>query len=113
MNGMTIATTIARSALAALLLTSGLSACGTGVTSSSGESAEDVVNVYNWAEYIAPETIETFEAEFGIKVNYDVFDSNEVLEAKLLAGSSGYDVVVPSASFMARSALAMPYISGI
>ncbi len=61
-----------------------------------------VLNIYNWSDYIAEDTIEKFEKETGIKVTYDVFDSNEVLEAKLLAGSSGYDLVVPSASFMAR-----------
>ena len=63
---------------------------------------EKVLNVYNWSDYIAEDTIATFEAETGIKVNYDVFDSNEVLEAKLLAGKSGYDVVVPSGSFLER-----------
>jgi len=63
---------------------------------------EKVVNVYNWSDYIDPKTIEQFTAETGIKVNYDVFDSNEVLETKLLAGNTGYDVVVPSASFMER-----------
>ena len=63
---------------------------------------EKVINVYNWSDYIDPKTIEQFTAETGIKVNYDVFDSNEVLETKLLAGNTGYDVVVPSASFMER-----------
>ncbi|MEO1067327.1 MAG: polyamine ABC transporter substrate-binding protein [Pseudomonadota bacterium] len=63
---------------------------------------EKVLNVYNWSDYIAEDTLRKFEAETGIKVNYDVFDSNEVLEAKLLAGNTGYDVVVPTASFLAR-----------
>ncbi len=63
---------------------------------------EPVLNVYNWADYIATDTIANFEKETGIKVHYDVFDSNEVLEAKLLAGNTGYDVVVPSANFVAR-----------
>lgn len=63
---------------------------------------EKVLNVYNWSDYIAEDTISNFEKRTGIKVNYDVFDSNEVLEAKLLAGSSGYDIVVPSAAFMER-----------
>ena len=63
---------------------------------------EKVLNVYNWSDYIAEDTIVKFEKETGIKVNYDVFDGNEILEAKLLAGSSGYDVVVPSASFIDR-----------
>lgn len=60
-------------------------------------SAEEVVNVYNWSEYIAPEVLETFKTETGIRVVYDVYDSNEMLEAKLLTGGSGYDVVFPSA----------------
>lgn len=65
--------------------------------------AEDkVLNVYNWSDYIAEDTLANFEAETGIKVTYDVFDSNDVLEAKLLSGKTGYDVVVPSATFMAR-----------
>jgi len=63
---------------------------------------EKVLNVYNWSDYIEESVIPAFEAETGIKVNYDVFDSNEVLETKLLAGSTGYDVVVPSASFLER-----------
>jgi putrescine transport system substrate-binding protein len=63
---------------------------------------EKVLNVYNWSDYIAEDTIAKFEEKTGIKVNYDVFDSNEVLEAKLLAGNSGYDVVVPTASFLER-----------
>ncbi len=63
---------------------------------------EKVVNVYNWSDYIDPATLEQFTAETGIKVNYDVFDSNEVLETKLLAGKTGYDVVVPGAAFMER-----------
>ena len=61
---------------------------------------EKVVNVYNWSDYIDPKTLEDFTKETGIKVNYDVFDSNEVLQTKLLAGNTGYDVVVPSASFL-------------
>ena len=63
---------------------------------------EKVLNVYNWSDYVAEDTISNFEERTGIKVNYDVFDSNEVLEAKLLAGNTGYDIVVPSASFMER-----------
>ncbi|HCH00567.1 MAG TPA: polyamine ABC transporter substrate-binding protein [Vibrio sp.] len=63
---------------------------------------EQVLHVYNWSSYIAPNTISDFEKQTGIKVVYDVFDSNEVLEAKLLAGRSGYDVVVPSNNFLAK-----------
>ncbi len=55
------------------------------------------LNVYNWSDYIGETTLEDFVAETGVEVNYDVYDSNDVLEAKLLAGNSGYDVVVPTA----------------
>jgi putrescine transport system substrate-binding protein len=58
--------------------------------------------IYNWSDYIDESVIAEFEAETGIDVTYDVFDSNEILETKLLAGASGYDLVVPSASFMSR-----------
>src|SRR5689334_4805052 len=64
--------------------------------------AEKVVNVYNWSDYIDPDVLKSFEAETGVKVNYEVMDSNELLETKLVAGRTGYDVVVPSASFLAR-----------
>jgi len=64
--------------------------------------AERKVNVYNWSDYIGDDVIAKFEKESGIKVVYDVFDSNEVLEGKLLAGRTGYDVVVPSSDFMGR-----------
>ncbi|MGF1630695.1 MAG: polyamine ABC transporter substrate-binding protein [Kiloniellaceae bacterium] len=63
---------------------------------------EKVVNVYNWSDYIDESILADFEKETGIKVVYDVFDSNEVLETKLLAGGSGYDVVVPTGTFLAR-----------
>ncbi len=58
-----------------------------------------VLNVYNWSDYIADDTIKNFEKETGIKVNYDNYDTNEVLHAKLVAGQTGYDVVVPSSHF--------------
>ncbi len=64
--------------------------------------AEKTLNVYNWSDYIEESVIADFEAETGIDVTYDVFDSNEVLETKLLAGTTGYDIVVPSASFLER-----------
>jgi putrescine transport system substrate-binding protein len=68
---------------------------------------ENVLNIYNWSDYIADDTVTRFEAETGIKVHYDVYDANEVLETKLLAGHSGYDLVVPTASpFLAREAKA-------
>src|SRR5215510_13433803 len=55
--------------------------------------AEKVVNVYNWSDYIAPDVLQDFEKETGVKVNYEVMDSNELLETKLVAGRTGYDVV--------------------
>lgn len=63
---------------------------------------EKVVNVYNWSDYIDESVLEEFTKETGIKVRYDVFDSNEVLETKLLGGKTGYDVVVPTGSFLQR-----------
>src|SRR6187431_955292 len=84
------ARTLAMAAL--LVMTSGL----------SWAQEEKVLNVYNWSDYVASDTLEEFTRRTGIKVNYDVYDSNEVLEAKLLVGKSGYDVVFPSA---------MPYLA--
>lgn len=63
---------------------------------------ERVVNIYNWAEYTAPDTVSGFETATGIKARYDVYDSNDTLQAKLLTGKSGYDVVVPSTNYAAR-----------
>ena len=75
-------------------------------SSDSGDpgGGADVVNIYNWADYIAPDTLEKFEAEYGVKVNYDIYDSSEVVDVKLLAGNSGYDVVVHSNQFSSRLA---------
>ena len=71
---------------------------------------EKRLHVYNWSDYIAPDTIANFTKETGIEVTYDVYDGNEVLEAKLLAGRSGFDIVVPSASpYMARQIAAGAY----
>jgi putrescine transport system substrate-binding protein len=61
-----------------------------------------VVNVYNWSDYIEPAVIEQFTKDTGISVRYDTFDSNDTLETKLLAGRSGYDVVVPTGYFLER-----------
>lgn len=66
------------------------------------QAQERVVNVYNWSDYIDQSILEDFTKETGIKVVYDVFDSNEILETKLLSGGTGYDVVVPTAHFLAR-----------
>lgn len=85
-----------------------LAACGgkqDGSTGSGdGKAAGDdkTLNVYNWSDYIAEDTIPAFEKKSGVKVVYDVFDSNEMVETKLLAGSSGYDIVVPTLNFLGR-----------
>ena len=63
---------------------------------------EKVLNVYNWSDYIQPSVIADFEKEYGIRVNYDVFDSNEILETKLLTGHTNYDLVAPSGPFLER-----------
>lgn len=79
-----------------------LAACGgsqpePGGTGAAGGPEEKVLNVYNWSDYVAEDTIADFEEATGIRVNYDVYAENETLETKLTAGSSGYDVVFPSA----------------
>lgn len=86
-----------------------LAAALMGAMASAVQAEDKVLNVYNWSDYIAPDTIEKFEKETGIKVKYDVFDSNETLEAKLLAGKSGYDIVVPSNNFLAKQIKAGVY----
>ncbi|OZI14844.1 spermidine/putrescine ABC transporter substrate-binding protein PotF [Sodalis-like symbiont of Philaenus spumarius] len=70
--------------------------------SASASAEQKTLHVYNWSDYIGPHTVPDFEKKTGIKVVYDVFDSNEVLEGKLMAGSTGFDIVVPSASFLER-----------
>ncbi|MGV3003301.1 polyamine ABC transporter substrate-binding protein [Vibrio sp.] len=87
---------------ASMTVTTLLSSAALFTSSKTYAQDEQVLHVYNWSSYIAPNTISDFEKQTGIKVVYDVFDSNEVLEAKLLAGRSGYDVVVPSNNFLAK-----------
>ena len=65
----------------------------------AAQDEEKVLNIYNWSDYIAPDTIANFEKETGIKVRYDNFDNNEIVHAKLVAGKTGYDVVVPSSNW--------------
>jgi len=92
------------------IATTVLAACGgkggDTATASKTEGAaapeEKVLNVYNYSDYIAEDTIPKFEQASGIKVTYDVFDSDEMVETKLLAGGSGYDVVVPTLNFFGR-----------
>ena len=73
-----------------------------GALAGMASAAERVVNVFNWSDYIDPKVLQDFTRETGIKVVYDTFDSNEMLETRLLAGRTGYDVVVPSATFLKR-----------
>ena len=68
-------------------------------TAGMAQEEEKILNVYNWSDYIAEDTIRNFEKETGIKVRYDNFDNNEILHAKLVAGKTGYDVVVPSSNW--------------
>jgi putrescine transport system substrate-binding protein len=80
----------------------GLLAFGLALLAPAPAQSERIVNVYNWSDYIDPAVIEAFTKETGIKVRYDTFDANETLETKLLAGKSGYDVVVPTGYFLQR-----------
>ena len=103
--------------LTIVLATLMLSACNkddaaapaAGGTAAAPVAEEKVLNVYNWSDYIAPDTVKKFEDETGIKVTYDVMDSNETLETKILAGDTGYDIVVPSSSFLGRQIKAGAY----
>ncbi|MEI8267821.1 MAG: extracellular solute-binding protein, partial [Betaproteobacteria bacterium] len=63
------------------------------------QEEEKVLNIYNWSDYIGDDVIARFEKETGIKVRYDVFDNNEIVHAKLVAGKTGYDIVVPSSNW--------------
>jgi putrescine transport system substrate-binding protein len=82
-------------------LLAAVTAWGATVAGASGQE-EPVLNVYNWNDYIAKDTIARFEKETGIKVRYDLYDSNETLQAKLLTGKAGYDLVVPSLEFAGK-----------
>jgi len=88
----------------------GFLACLIAVFAASPAVAQQQVNVYNWSDYIAEEQLKVFSQQTGIKVNYTTYDSNEILDAKLRAGRSGYDVVVPTASpFLVRQLAAKLY----
>jgi putrescine transport system substrate-binding protein len=82
-----------------VLATSVALALAAALAGPAAAAEEKVLNIYNWSDYIADDTIKNFEKETGIKVNYDNYDSNEVLHAKLIAGKTGYDIVVPGAHF--------------
>jgi putrescine transport system substrate-binding protein len=76
---------------------------------SSAGAGERIVNIYNWSDYVDPKVLEDFTKETGVKVIYDTYDSNEILETRLLAGNTGYDVVAPSATFLQRQISAGVY----
>lgn len=86
-----------RRALGALVSVSALA-----LAAGAAAAQERVVNVYNWSDYVDPQVLEDFTAETGIEVVYDTYDNNEIVETKLLAGRSGYDIVVPSGPFTER-----------
>ena len=92
--------------LVIIVVTLGLSSCG---TNEEETNIKQEVRVYNWSDYIADSTIREFEKETGIDVTYDVYDSNEILEGKLLSGNTGYDIVGPSSEFMGRQIIAGVY----
>src|SRR2546429_9990976 len=90
------------SAAAAVLLAACAGGSDPAAQGAKAHPGEPVLNVYNWSDYIQPTVIADFSREYGIHVNYDVFDSNEILETKLLTGHTNYDVVVPSGAFLER-----------
>ncbi len=85
-----------------LVAAAALAAAVNAVSVAVAPAEERVVNVYNWSDYIDPTVLKEFTAKTGIKVVYDTYDANETLETKLLAGKSGYDVVVPTSNFLQR-----------
>src|SRR6202043_3660604 len=82
-----------------------------GAAADTGTAKGQVLNLYIWSDYLAADTLSNFEKQTGIKVHVAYFDTNETLETKLLAGSSGYDVVVPTASYFERQIKAGPYLT--
>ena len=90
--------TLKRTAIAALFVV-GAAHAAPAAPKPMEASEPKVLNIYNWSDYIAEDTIKNFEKETGIKVRYDNYDNNEILHTKLVAGRTGYDIVVPSAHF--------------
>jgi putrescine transport system substrate-binding protein len=96
---------VRRTAILALVCGLSLSGCGgksTGGSGANGAGGAKELNLYIWSDYLAPNTLADFEKQTGIKVHAAYFDTNETLETKLLAGSSGFDIVVPTASYFER-----------
>lgn len=86
------------------------SALTVAILAAPASAEEPTVNFYNWSNYMAPEVLENFTRETGIKVVYDTFDANETLETRLLAGKSGYDLVVPTGYFLQRQITAKIFL---
>jgi putrescine transport system substrate-binding protein len=86
-----------------------LGACSGSSGTGGAQGSDKVVNLYNWGDYMDPGVLQDFEKEYGIHVTYDVYDSDEILETKLLAGHSTYDIVVPSAYFLEHEIAAGVY----
>ena len=96
---------------ASLLISCGKSDSGARNSKSTGRTDnEKVLNFYNWSDYIAPDTIASFEKLTGIKVRASYFDSNEALESRMLTGNSGFDVVVPTGVFIQRQIRSGAYL---
>lgn len=106
---------VRRTAILALVCLLPLCGCGGGGksagTAAGGAGGAKVLNLYIWSDYLAPNTLQDFEKQTGIKVHSAYYDTNETLETKLLAGSSGFDIVVPSASYFERQIKAGAYVT--
>ena len=105
---------VRRTAILALVCGLSLSGCGgksTGGSAASGAGGAKDLNLYIWSDYLAPNTLADFEKQTGIKVHAAYFDTNETLETKLLAGSSGFDIVVPTASYFERQIKAGAFLA--
>jgi putrescine transport system substrate-binding protein len=106
---------VRRTAILALACVFGLGGCGggksAGDTAAKPDGGAKVLNLYIWSDYLAADTLSKFEAQYGIKVHPAYYDTNETLETKLLAGSSGFDIVVPSASYFERQIKAGAYLT--
>lgn len=99
-------TTLRRPPVAGTVITAAMAL----LLSTVAQAADTELNVYNWSDYIAKDTIANFEKQTGIHVRYDYYDSNDTLQAKLLTGRSGYDIVVPSSNYMAKQIQAGVYL---
>lgn len=112
LQGIRLSLSFRRLAILAVGCASLLNACGGGKPAGGSSTAapDKVLNLYIWSDYLAPNALSDFEKQTGIKVHVAYFDTNETLETRLLAGSSGFDVVVPTASYFERQIKAGVYL---